>query len=124
LLAIGPTILFNTQDKFRQFWPDLPLNALNMLAVTINAADGSRALLGLMNHIRRNFSAGDVKLVTAISEQIAAIINNFKLQQEIIVQERVQRELEIAAEIQESLLPLSIPDVSGVAIDVSNFARL
>ncbi len=120
LLAMGPTILFNTQEKFRQLRPDLPVNILNLLGITINIADDTSALLGLMNHMRHNFSAGDVKLVTAISEQIGAIINNFKLQQEIIVQERVQRELEIAAEIQESLLPLSIPDVSGVSIDVSN----
>ena len=113
-------ILFNKQDGLREFWPQTPSYVLNFIGISITTGDQTPAVLGLVNNRDRDFTAGDVKLITAVSEQIRAIIDSFRLYQELIVQERVQRELEIAAEIQESLLLKTIPEFRGLTIDVSS----
>ncbi|RME42689.1 MAG: hypothetical protein D6796_14020, partial [Caldilineae bacterium] len=85
----------------------------------ITSNSKNTATLGLLNKQPLPFNASDVKLVTAISEQLGAVIDNYQLQQELIARERVERELEIAAEIQDSLLPKNIPNVPGISMDAS-----
>ena len=75
---------------------------------------------GLINKEEHSFTAGDGKLLTAVAEQIAAIINNTILHRQILAQERIQRDLEIAAEIQVSLLPHGLPEVPGVEFAVAS----
>lgn len=124
LVMLDKLVLFNNRAALLQFWPDAPKEMKNFIATFVPhpnrvKAEKNLAILGLINNRQRSFTAGDVKLITAVAEQIGAIINNFHLQQELILKERVSRELEIAAEIQESLLPQSIPQVTGLNVDVS-----
>ncbi len=51
------------------------------------------------------FSAGDRKLVTAIANQIGAAIENARLVQRDLEQQRLRRELELAHDLQLRLLP-------------------
>lgn len=112
-------VVINNQVELHKIWEDAP-DALDSFAGTFIATSHTTASLGLINKRAPIFTAGDVKLMTAITEQLGAIIDNFTLQQELILQERVGRELEIAAEIQQSLLPKSVPNVKGVTIDVNS----
>lgn len=63
-----------------------------------------------------NFTSGNLKLLTAISSQMGIAIHNARLIQETKKQERLRRELEIAASIQTSLLPHSPPRLRDVEI--------
>jgi sigma-B regulation protein RsbU (phosphoserine phosphatase) len=57
----------------------------------------------------RPFTHEDLNLLTAITLQLAAVVENRRLQQEIRVKERMERELSVARQIQESFLPPSSP---------------
>ena len=53
----------------------------------------------------RLFAASDMHLATAVSSAAALAIHNARMAQALVEQERVRRELELARQIQESLLP-------------------
>ena len=55
----------------------------------------------------RLFAASDMHLATAVSSAAALAIHNASMAQALVEQERVRRELELARQIQESLLPES-----------------
>ncbi len=113
-------VLCNDPETVREFWPDAPDDLTNLLGMRLPITTSAQAVVGLTNKGGRGFTAGDGKLLTAVAEQIAAIINNTLLHQQILVQERMQRELEIAAEIQVSLLPHGLPQIPGVEFAVAS----
>lgn len=112
-------LVINDAATIRKMWREAPVSLRNFAGTFITTGSNTTATLGLINK-QSQFTAGDMKLMTAIAEQLGAIIDNFMLQQELIHQERVGRELEIAAEIQQSLLPRDVPDFSGLSIDVNS----
>jgi len=68
-----------------------------------------------------NFNEDDKKLLSAFANQAAVAIENARLYRISLEKERIQREIELAAEIQKSLIPESFPalpgyDISGVCI--------
>jgi sigma-B regulation protein RsbU (phosphoserine phosphatase) len=101
-------------------WPDAPAVVENMLATALPIPTENRAVLGLVNKVKRNFTAGDVKLLAALAQQVGNLIGNLLVHQQRITEERLRRELEIAAEIQESLLPTHLPQVGGLSISVAS----
>jgi serine phosphatase RsbU (regulator of sigma subunit)/anti-sigma regulatory factor (Ser/Thr protein kinase) len=113
-------VLCNDAETLREFWPTAPANYENLLGMRLPIAAPAQAVLGLINKGNGGFAAGDGKLLMAVAEQITAIINNTLLHQQVLAQERMQRELEIAAEIQISLLPHGLPEVAGVEFAVAS----
>lgn len=74
---------------------------------------------------REVFTAGDARLAGAVAAQLAVAIQNSRLVQSLRGAARVQREIEIAAGIQRSLLPVGPPelpglDVAGLCIPAEN----
>ncbi|NOZ19494.1 MAG: SpoIIE family protein phosphatase [Planctomycetes bacterium] len=69
-----------------------------------------------------NFRSGDLKLLSAIASATGIAIQNARLVEEAKEQERLRRELEIAASIQSSLLPDAPPKVAGTEIVARNIA--
>jgi sigma-B regulation protein RsbU (phosphoserine phosphatase) len=70
---------------------------------------------------RDNFTEDDKKLLSAFANQAAVAIENARLYRISLEKERIQREIELAAEIQKNLIPESFPslpgyDISGVCI--------
>lgn len=63
----------------------------------------------------------DRELLMSIAAQLALVIDNARLTERIVAQERLRRELALAAEVQQRLLPSSMP--SGRAIDVAGFCE-
>ena len=123
LASLDQLVLFNSRGLTLEVWPEAPAGLYNFIGAPIPTGGETIAALGLINHAkqqaRRDFRAGEAKLITSVSEQIGPIFDYFRLQNNLIAQERVRRELEIAAEIQESLLPGSTPQVKGLKIDVA-----
>lgn len=114
-------VLNHTLAECRQIWPDAPDQIKNMLATSLPGLDeGARAALGLINKFDSDFSAGDVKLLGALAQQVGTIIKNFLIHEKLIIEERLSRELEIAAEIQESLLPTDLPKVRDLEMTVAS----
>ncbi|HTA44491.1 MAG TPA: SpoIIE family protein phosphatase [Bryobacteraceae bacterium] len=71
------------------------------------------------------FTRGDVRLLSSVATQTALALENSRLvaevKAEVAQRERMNRELEIAREVQERLFPQTIPSVPGV--DLSGFCR-
>ncbi len=112
--------LHNTPESCRQFWVECPATVQNLLVTPLVVPeDEMQAAFGLINKTTRGFNAGDVKLLAALAQQLSTIINNHLTHHKLLVKERISRELEIAAEIQESLLPKKLPQMGGISMSVS-----
>ena len=72
---------------------------------------GEARTVGVINMIGRShggpFSASDQKLLSAIASQVGAALENNRLIQESLQQERVTREMELAHNLQMKLLPVA-----------------
>jgi len=96
-----------------------------MLTVPIlwTTQEGSEPL-GVVNLSDRRsgqpFTAGDQKLITAIASQIGAAIQNARLVSQSLEQERLQREMQLAHDLQMKLLP----DAAHVAPEAEVAARV
>src|SRR5690606_19257480 len=88
-----------------------PVNRDSFLAVpvTYTPPRGEPRTIGVIHLIGRRFdegfSAGDQKLITAIASQIGAAIENSRLVAQSLSQQRLQREMELAHDLQLKLLP-------------------
>ncbi|MBB4635710.1 SpoIIE family protein phosphatase [Longimicrobium terrae] len=77
--------------------------------VSYSPPEGETRTIGVINLIGKagndGFSAGDMKLLSAIASQIGAAVENNRLIAESVRQERMERELELAHDLQLKLLP-------------------
>ncbi|NIM51118.1 MAG: SpoIIE family protein phosphatase [Gemmatimonadales bacterium] len=84
-------------------------------------ADGMPRPIGVINLTDRlgtdAFSGGERRVVTAVANQIGAAIENARLVERDLIQQRVRRELELAHGLQLKLLPS--PDLLGPGVDVA-----
>ena len=72
---------------------------------------GESRVLGVMNLIGRRsgerYSSADQKLLTAIASQVGSALENKRLHEESVSQERMSREMELAHDLQQKLLPVA-----------------
>lgn len=87
------------------------INRESILSVPVNYTppQGHARTIGVINLIGRRgderFSAGDHKLVSAIASQVGAAVENNRLVAESLRRERMDREMELAHDLQLKLLP-------------------
>ena len=67
------------------------------------------------------YSSADRELLMSIAAQLALIIDNARLTERMVAQERMRRELALAAEVQQRLLPSEAP--KGVAMELAGFCE-
>ncbi len=78
-----------------------------------------RRILGiifLVGSQNQAFTAGELKLLNAIAMQVAPALEISRLYQELIEKARYEHELKMARQVQESLLPLHLPEIPGWSI--------
>ena len=75
--------------------------------VSYTPPEGEARRVGVINLTGRagGFSAGDLKLLSAIASQIGAAVENNRLIEESLRQQRLSREMELAHDLQLKLLP-------------------
>jgi serine phosphatase RsbU (regulator of sigma subunit) len=61
----------------------------------------------------KRFTAQDLKLLTGLANQSAIALQNARLYQEMQEREQVERDLELAAQVQRSILPERLPQFPG-----------
>ena len=122
LLKCNGVVLCNNFASCESIWVLAPSSIESLLATSLEGMDKqTQAAIGLINkHSNKKFTAGDSKLLAALAQQVAVIIKNFLMHEKVIAEERLSREREIAAEIQESFLPAKLPEVGGVSVAVSS----
>ena len=67
------------------------------------------------------YSVADRELLMSIAGQLALIIDNARLTERMVAQERMRRELALAAEVQQRLLPAQAP--KSVGIEIAGFCE-
>src|SRR5678815_1338882 len=67
------------------------------------------------------YSIADRELLMSIAAQLALIIDNARLTERMVAQERMRRELALAAEVQQRLLPSCAP--KGVGMEIAGFCE-
>src|SRR5215204_2450337 len=67
------------------------------------------------------YSVADRELLMSIAAQLALIIDNARLTERMVAQERMRRELALAAEVQQRLLPSCAP--KSIAMEVAGFCE-
>jgi phosphoserine phosphatase RsbU/P len=67
------------------------------------------------------YSTADRELLMSIAAQLALIIDNARLTERMVAQERMRRELALAAEVQQRLLPSQAP--KGSVVEIAGFCE-
>ena len=92
------------------------------LLIQIRIKDQMVGILSLsLRRGRFRYGPGDRETLTALGEQLALVIENSRLAQRMVIQERLNRELALAADVQKRLLPWQIPECS--ALQLSGFCE-
>ncbi len=86
-----------------------------VIPMTIKSNVIGLLLFGL-KHSGSQFSGKDIELLTAAANQTAISIENARLYEEEAKKIKLDRELAVAKQIQEKLLPQNIPDIEGLEI--------
>jgi serine phosphatase RsbU (regulator of sigma subunit) len=59
------------------------------------------------------FTMDDLDLLTGVANQVAFAIANARMHERLLRQQRMERDLQLARQVQESFLPRSLPEVEG-----------
>ncbi|MBX7223579.1 MAG: SpoIIE family protein phosphatase [Blastocatellia bacterium] len=95
-------------------------DAQNMLLVPVLIGQRVAGVLMVCDKETREgfaeFTPEDEQFLAAISTQAAIAIDNVRLHSEALEKERIEKELEVAAAIQQRLLPDSSPELEGIEL--------
>ena len=72
----------------------------------------------------RRFTMDDLELLTGVGNQTALAIANAKLHERLLLRERMDRDLQLARQVQESFLPSELPEIPGMQFCASYRAAL
>ena len=67
------------------------------------------------------YSARDKEVLMSVAAQLALVVENSRLAERLVAQERLRRELALAAEVQRRLLPERAPD--SAAVELAGFCQ-
>ncbi len=93
-----------------------------LLAVPLVGHDD--ALVGVMQVLNKRggpFAGDDEAVATALAAQCAVALQRQRLLRELVAKEKMERELEVARQIQMSFLPKSMPAIPGY--DIAGWSR-
>lgn len=111
--------------------PQQPIDFLRIHTLVAVPLTMNKRVLGLLIVVNKfaegeqgwaPFTPQDASLLNAVADQAAIAITNARMHEVIDEQERLEREIEIARKVQESLLPGSFPDLPGFEIKAFNKA--
>ena len=88
----------------------------SMLVVPLRVRDEMLGVMAVLNKQRGSFGPDDKSLLQTLADQASLSINNALLTVEVAAQERLRRDLQIARDIQQRLLPEHCPIVEGFQI--------
>ncbi len=104
---------------------DLLPGVQHLLAVPIEVDGCPRGLLLVADKERRSgvgpFAAGDRRTLGLFANQAAIALENARLHRQALEKERLERELDLAADIQRRLLPAELPEAEG--FEVAGWSR-
>lgn len=118
----GQTVNLEDAWKDKRFFSafDVRTGYVTRTMLCMPMLNREKKIIGVFQIINKHagvFTKEDEQFLAAFSDHVALAIENAFLLQARVEQERVERELEIAAEIQAKLLPKELPPMKGYQID-------
>ena len=92
----------------------------SLLVVPLLARDDVLGALFVAKDVHYGFEKDDVEAIRVFAAQAALALDNARLFEERLEKERMHRELAIAREVQQKLLPQEIPSLRGTSIAASS----
>ena len=90
------------------------LKIRSVMCVPLVTPDGQAlGILQLDTSDRRQFLQDDLDVLAAVASQAAIAIQNASMHESLIQQERLERDLKLAEQVQKRFLPQSVPKVPG-----------
>ncbi|HSJ54683.1 MAG TPA: GAF domain-containing SpoIIE family protein phosphatase [Anaerolineae bacterium] len=86
---------------------------LSLLCAPLKTEQRSLGALLLVRDAPEPFSAGELKLLNSVAMQVAPALEVARLYQVAVEKARMERELQMARQVQASLIPTSMPNVPG-----------
>ncbi|MBI5294987.1 MAG: SpoIIE family protein phosphatase [Chloroflexi bacterium] len=93
----------------------LPIGLRNVMMVSLPVREQVFAALGVYNKTG-DFTSPDIKLAQSIADHIGAQLENAFLHEEALAHIRLETEMNVARQVQTSLLPQSIPAIPGLDV--------
>lgn len=122
----GKTVILKDVAKDKRFYSGIDkksgFQTKTMLCMAMR--NRARKIIGvfqIINKKKGEFSEEDKLFLAAFSDHAALAIENARLYQASLEKERVERELQIAAEIQQRLLPEQIPQIRNYEVATAAF---
>lgn len=101
-------------DRFSMRLSVVSLGLRSILCVPLKTQDRITGVIYVDNRLQAGiFGSPDLELLTAIASNASISIENARLYQVAVEQGRLERELQVAREVQASLLPRETPQVAG-----------
>ncbi|MGH6628890.1 MAG: PP2C family protein-serine/threonine phosphatase [Burkholderiales bacterium] len=92
------------------------------LLVQVRMKDQMAGILSLgLRRAQFHYSVADKEALMMVAAQLALVIENSRLAERMVAEERLRRELALAAEVQRRLLPERPPD--NVAVELAGFCQ-
>lgn len=88
------------------------------MGAPIQAHGNHYGVIYVESHARAPFRQEDVDLLTSIAAQAGLAIHATRMQHQVLLKQRLERDLRVARQIQRSLLPAKPPDVVGLEFAV------
>jgi serine phosphatase RsbU (regulator of sigma subunit) len=104
--------------------PDRRNNFVTRNLLTCPMVDLNGKPVGVVQAVnKRNgaFMAGDEAMIQLLSDQAGVAIQRYNLQQELLLSAALRREMDLAKQIQEAMIPDKAPDIAG--IDAAGYTR-
>jgi serine phosphatase RsbU (regulator of sigma subunit)/anti-sigma regulatory factor (Ser/Thr protein kinase) len=115
--STGPVSMRELKDDFVQAGSSLA--EYGDLLVARLALDGQTSgMMGFLDALPGRFTANDIQLLASAADRVCSIIESMRSRLIWEERQRIERELEVAARIQASLLPDELPEIPGVDIAV------
>jgi len=86
---------------------------LSLLCAPLKTEQRALGVLLLVRDAPEPFSAGELKLLNSVAMQVAPALEVARLYQVAVEKARMERELQMARQVQASLIPTSMPQVPG-----------
>jgi serine phosphatase RsbU (regulator of sigma subunit) len=116
----GTSILGEDTESMQSNLTLQAMGVRSLLSVPLRARGGP--VFGAIQldrlQLGKPFSSEDLYLLTAVALQVSVGLENANLHQELVAQERMQRDLALAREIQEGFLPREFPKLADGALEL------
>lgn len=115
VLQTGKGVVLNDVHDPPEYF-EQPQSVGSLICTPLNVEEKTIGLVNIIADQAVTYTAGDLKLASALTSQAAVSIENARLQAERLERQKIVQELEIARNIQLSMLPETTPTVAGAEV--------